>query len=234
VHTLIILSIYNTLTNETYNRQMCRDPEVYKQPEEFNPDRFLGESPELDPALLIFGFGRRICPGRILADASMFITEAMTLWSFDVSCVEVDGKLSPPVYASKPGAIGYADSPLTYQTGSSHCLPCSTATSNHLKSISPLALTSSETSYHVLPTKMSPLMTGVAYQHPLSIFNSSHTFYFCSLIENFSLFQRRLSMSGFFAGTCIYRSKLYSKPYIQNISGLIVKSPIQTRRTLQL
>ena len=30
-------------------------------------------------------------------------------------------------------------------------------------------------------------------------------------------------MSGFFAGTCIYRSKLYSKPYIQNISGLIVK-----------
>ena len=93
---------------------MCRDPEVYKQPEEFNPDRFLGESSELDPALLIFGFGRRICPGRILADASMFITEAMTLWSFDVSCVEVDGKLSPPVYAPKSGAIGYADSPLTY------------------------------------------------------------------------------------------------------------------------
>lgn len=42
---------------------MSRDPRNYKDPELFNPDRFLSEDPELDPRKYVFGFGRRACPG---------------------------------------------------------------------------------------------------------------------------------------------------------------------------
>ena len=49
------------------------DPATFKNPEVFNPDRFLGPNPETDPHTLCFGFGRRICPGRKLADASVFL-----------------------------------------------------------------------------------------------------------------------------------------------------------------
>lgn len=38
---------------------MSRNPDIYKNPSSFMPERFLGESPEPDPYLLAFGFGRR-------------------------------------------------------------------------------------------------------------------------------------------------------------------------------
>ncbi|CAG8011876.1 unnamed protein product [Penicillium olsonii] len=64
------------------------DPEVYHEPMVFNPDRFLASSdqvPERDPHLLVFGFGRRACPGRTLADANVFLTVAQTLAVFNIS-----------------------------------------------------------------------------------------------------------------------------------------------------
>ncbi|KAI0365185.1 CyP450 monooxygenase [Pilatotrama ljubarskyi] len=60
-----------------------RDPAIYPDPETFNPDRFLKDgklnSDARDPYSFIFGFGRRICPGRHLADASLFLTCAAIL-----------------------------------------------------------------------------------------------------------------------------------------------------------
>jgi hypothetical protein len=38
---------------------MMNDPRLYKDPERFMPERFLGENPERDPRELAFGFGRR-------------------------------------------------------------------------------------------------------------------------------------------------------------------------------
>jgi len=84
---------------------MCNDPEVYSNPGQFNVDRFLGDKPEANPDLVVFGFGRRVCPGRLLADASLYITLVMILWSFDVSPIEVDGKPEPPVYVPVSGIV---------------------------------------------------------------------------------------------------------------------------------
>ncbi|KAJ7480162.1 cytochrome P450 [Mycena galericulata] len=68
--------------------KMAHDPRVYTNPMSFDPERFIakeGKKPELDPRDMSFGFGRRICPGRVLADASVFITVAMTLAMFNIS-----------------------------------------------------------------------------------------------------------------------------------------------------
>ena len=55
---------------------------------EFKPERFLeteGRDPEMDPHMLAFGFGRRICPGRDFADISLYLNIAMSLSVFDIT-----------------------------------------------------------------------------------------------------------------------------------------------------
>jgi hypothetical protein len=57
-------------------RAILHDPDVYPEPEVFNPERFLDPDGTLrdDPTLAsVFGFGKRICPGRHLVDATLFI-----------------------------------------------------------------------------------------------------------------------------------------------------------------
>ncbi|KAF9887204.1 hypothetical protein FE257_010458 [Aspergillus nanangensis] len=67
---------------------MTHDPNDFHDPMTFNPERFLGETPERDPHLLSFGFGRRVCPGRIIADANVWLTIAQSLATFTISKVE--------------------------------------------------------------------------------------------------------------------------------------------------
>ncbi|KAF9062871.1 cytochrome P450 [Rhodocollybia butyracea] len=73
---------------------MTHDPEIYSNPMEFNPERFLGDAPEQDPKDMVFGFGRRLCPGRLLGDASVFITVAMSLAAFNIAPVDGEPPLS--------------------------------------------------------------------------------------------------------------------------------------------
>ncbi|EPS45068.1 hypothetical protein H072_1058 [Dactylellina haptotyla CBS 200.50] len=61
-----------------------RDPTRYPEPDRFNPDRFLGPNPQEDPHTFVFGFGRRICPGRQLADSNLYLMIAQTLAVFDI------------------------------------------------------------------------------------------------------------------------------------------------------
>ncbi|TFY72458.1 hypothetical protein EVG20_g545 [Dentipellis fragilis] len=68
--------------------KFLHDPETYKNPFDFVPERFIKtetHTPEADPYLWSFGFGRRICPGLNLADASIYISIAMTLAAFDIT-----------------------------------------------------------------------------------------------------------------------------------------------------
>ncbi|KAJ7756409.1 cytochrome P450 [Mycena maculata] len=74
---------------------ISQDPEIYPDPNEFRPERFLGEKPQLDPREFAFGGGRRICPGIDLADSMLFLTLSTTLAVLDISPL----KNSPPPYA---------------------------------------------------------------------------------------------------------------------------------------
>ncbi|KAI1433056.1 cytochrome P450 oxidoreductase OrdA-like protein [Xylaria sp. CBS 124048] len=61
------------------------DPAVYPNPLTFDPSRFLGDNPCPDPRDHVFGYGRRICPGRYFAYASLWLTIAQSLAVFDIS-----------------------------------------------------------------------------------------------------------------------------------------------------
>ncbi|KAI9441789.1 cytochrome P450 [Lactarius indigo] len=70
------------------DRAVLHDPELYPDPEIFDPNRFLNEDGSFrdDPTIsLVFGAGRRICPARHLADTTLFIVTASVLSIFNVT-----------------------------------------------------------------------------------------------------------------------------------------------------
>ncbi len=73
----------------------------------FNPERFLVESPPPDPRRYVFGFGRRICPGRLLANSSIWLTIAKSLATLDIQKPVVNGKVVEPVVLFEPGLISH-------------------------------------------------------------------------------------------------------------------------------
>ncbi|KAL1599850.1 hypothetical protein SLS60_007655 [Paraconiothyrium brasiliense] len=86
------------------------DPAVYPDPMTFNPDRFVQtrtHNPEPDPRNFIFGYGRRICPGRHVADNALFITIAQSLAVFDIKPTDVVPKVE-----FEPGIISH---PVPYE-----------------------------------------------------------------------------------------------------------------------
>jgi cytochrome P450 len=60
------------------------DPLTYSNPDVSRPERFLGEVPEQDPSVYVFGFGRRSCPGRLFAERSVFLACAMVLATLNI------------------------------------------------------------------------------------------------------------------------------------------------------
>ncbi|EIW85707.1 cytochrome P450 [Coniophora puteana RWD-64-598 SS2] len=73
---------------------MLRNSVRYPNPEKFYPERFLNEDGSLNNEDMgyVFGFGRRICPGRYLADASVWIAMVSILAELDIKpAVDDDG-----------------------------------------------------------------------------------------------------------------------------------------------
>ena len=69
---------------------MNRDPEIFgENTERFNPARYLDASGDIAPGMseikeqghFAYGFGRRNCVGRHMADNSLFINIAVLLWA---------------------------------------------------------------------------------------------------------------------------------------------------------
>lgn len=58
---------------------MSRDPRNYRNPDVFDPERFLGSEPELDPRKYAFGYGKRACPGRLFAETQLLLVIATCL-----------------------------------------------------------------------------------------------------------------------------------------------------------
>lgn len=83
---------------------------MYPNPEVFDPSRFLGPNPAPDPYDYVFGFGRRACPGKVLADASVWLTVARSLAVFDISKPRDDaGNEIEPAVRFSPGILSHAD-----------------------------------------------------------------------------------------------------------------------------
>ncbi|KAJ7250572.1 cytochrome P450 [Mycena rebaudengoi] len=81
---------------------MLYDEIAYPDPYKFNPDRFLLNG-RLNPAVrdpnLVFGFGKRVCPGQHMAQSSLWITVASLLAVFDITkTIGEDGKILEPSY----------------------------------------------------------------------------------------------------------------------------------------
>ncbi|KIY48576.1 cytochrome P450 [Fistulina hepatica ATCC 64428] len=90
--------------------EIGRDSRVYKDPEEFNPARFLPkpEGNAEPPYTALFGYGRRICPGRYLANSELFIAVASILSVFEINCAVGSGSVSEnskPELKFSPGLI---------------------------------------------------------------------------------------------------------------------------------
>jgi hypothetical protein len=97
-------------------RFFTHDPEVYHEPMIFKPERFLqidGQVPEPDPHKLSFGFGRRICPGKILADATLYLNIVQTLSAFTIRKTVQNGEELDPEVSFLPGVISH---PVPFKT----------------------------------------------------------------------------------------------------------------------
>ncbi|PHH74314.1 hypothetical protein CDD82_4982 [Ophiocordyceps australis] len=115
-HTIVPMGLAHVMAqDETFNGYLfpkdaqiwpnvwwfMHDPNVYAEPESFDPERFLEPRNEPDPRQHIFGYGRRICPGRYFADDQIFlsITHLLASFSFtkqtDDLGMDIDVKYEP-------------------------------------------------------------------------------------------------------------------------------------------
>ncbi|KAF7357546.1 O-methylsterigmatocystin oxidoreductase [Mycena sanguinolenta] len=99
---------------------MTRDESIYHEPDRFNPDRFFTVDGKLneDATILAFGFGRRKCPGRHHADATIWATIVSVLSTFNITKVkdatgkeiDIDPKYSDGL-VSHPGPFACSITP---------------------------------------------------------------------------------------------------------------------------
>ncbi|KAJ3907353.1 cytochrome P450-like protein, partial [Lentinula edodes] len=87
---------------------ILHDEEDYPEPDLFNPSRFLDADgkidPEVkDPTIPAFGFGRRVCPGKHMALASLWIVVASIL-----ACYSIEPELDENGNLIKPKARWYS------------------------------------------------------------------------------------------------------------------------------
>ncbi|EIW56861.1 cytochrome P450 [Trametes versicolor FP-101664 SS1] len=68
--------------------QMTQDSSVYPEPQKFRPERWQEMDPQTadlaNPRRIVFGFGRRVCPGRDFADAGVWLAIASVIALFDI------------------------------------------------------------------------------------------------------------------------------------------------------
>lgn len=73
---------------------LSRDADRYQDPDAFEPERFVGDDLDASASALHidhmkrdhfhYGFGRRLCQGIFVAEASLYIVVSRVLWGFDI------------------------------------------------------------------------------------------------------------------------------------------------------
>ncbi|TCD67842.1 hypothetical protein EIP91_011904 [Steccherinum ochraceum] len=83
---------------------ILHDPDVFPDPEEFKPSRWLASDGRLREDLkhFDFGFGRRVCPGVHVAERSLQMATAQLLWACSISQdptnpIDTSGFMDSPV-----------------------------------------------------------------------------------------------------------------------------------------
>lgn len=67
------------------HRHMLHDPAVFPNPMKFDPDRYRNLDSEMDKVTdLVFGFGRRVCPGKAFGEGTIFAIAATFLATCDI------------------------------------------------------------------------------------------------------------------------------------------------------
>jgi len=72
--------------------QLAMDEESFQDSHEFRPERWIQHP---DKPFYTFGFGRRSCPGKPIAQNSLFIAVARILWAYNISHCYANGKKIP-------------------------------------------------------------------------------------------------------------------------------------------
>ncbi|KIL71227.1 hypothetical protein M378DRAFT_154728 [Amanita muscaria Koide BX008] len=107
---------------------ITRNEERYPEPELFCPERYFTEEGTLnkDTVSYVFGFGRRICPGRHLAETSVWLMVALVLATFNISKardehgneIDVDDQAFTDTLAMHPLPFKCSITPRSQQTES--------------------------------------------------------------------------------------------------------------------
>lgn len=90
---------------------MNLDSSNFPDPHTFDPSRWLATS-NSDLRYHAFGYGRRICPGRHIAENSVFLNIAKIMWGFNISTADDGGAGVDP---DKDWTTGFLTKPLPFE-----------------------------------------------------------------------------------------------------------------------
>jgi cytochrome P450 len=106
----VFLPTQNLHIHLSHFRAVLHDAELYPDPEEFRPERFLNKDGSFrdDSAIaLAFGAGKRICPGRHFVISTLFIVASSVLSMFNVTKAKDENGHDIPVKAAVTPASGF-------------------------------------------------------------------------------------------------------------------------------
>ncbi|KAK7031231.1 hypothetical protein VNI00_013647 [Paramarasmius palmivorus] len=124
IHPVAPLSVpHSCITDDVYNGYyipagatvvgniwaIMHDETLYPEPSAFRPERFVkeeGKELQPHPEQFLFGFGRRVCPGKYLAANSVWLLITYLLSTFDIKKpLDKDGKEVDPAVKYNDGLV---------------------------------------------------------------------------------------------------------------------------------
>lgn len=102
INVIIFLAGYDIPTDanvEIYLPAVGEDPKLWKNPEKFDPDRYISGNEDADITgvtgvkMLPFGVGRRICPGLAMATVHVHLMLARMVQEFEWSAYPPNSKI---------------------------------------------------------------------------------------------------------------------------------------------